>query len=58
MAYMDAKSVAEEGYRAMLKGKPLKINGKMNWLLAQSTRFAPRTWLAALARRLQERRSR
>jgi len=58
MAYMDAKTVAEQGYGAMLKGKPLKINGKLNWILAQTTRLLPRTWLAAITRRLQERRSR
>jgi short-subunit dehydrogenase len=58
MATMDAKTVAEQGYRAMLKGKPLKINGALNWITAQATRFAPRTWVAALARRMQERRKR
>ena len=54
--FMDAKSVAEIGYRAMLKGKPVVIAGKMNWLVAQSTRFAPRTWTAAIARKIQEQR--
>jgi short-subunit dehydrogenase len=54
--FMDAKTVAEIGYRAMLKGKPTVIAGKMNWLVAQSTRFAPRAWAAAVARRIQERR--
>ena len=54
--FMDAKSVAEIGYRAMLKGKPTVIAGTMNWLAAQSTRFAPRTWAAAVARKLQEQR--
>jgi uncharacterized protein len=54
--FMDAKTVAEIGYRAMLKGKPTVIAGKMNWLVAQSTRFAPRSWTAAVARRIQERR--
>lgn len=54
--FMDAKTVAEIGYRAMLKGKPTVIAGKMNWLVAQSTRFAPRTWTAAIARKIQEQR--
>ncbi len=54
--FMDAKSVAEIGYRAMLKGKPVVIAGTMNWLVAQSTRFAPRTWAAAIARKIQEQR--
>jgi short-subunit dehydrogenase len=51
--FMDARSVAEIGYRAMLKGKPTVIAGKMNWLVAQSTRFAPRSWTAAVARKIQ-----
>ena len=54
--FMDAKSVAEIGYRAMLKGKPTIIAGRMNWMVAQSTRFAPRTWAAAIARKVQEQR--
>jgi short-subunit dehydrogenase len=54
--FMDAKSVAEIGYRAMLKGKPVAIAGRMNWLVAQSTRFAPRSWTAAVARKIQEQR--
>jgi len=54
--FMDAKSVAEIGYRAMLKGKPTVIAGRMNWLVAQSTRLAPRAWTAAVARKIQERR--
>ena len=54
--FMDAKAVAEIGYRAMLKGKPVVIAGKMNWLAAQSTRFAPRSWAAAVARKIQEQR--
>jgi short-subunit dehydrogenase len=53
---MDAKTVAEIGYRAMLKGKPTVIAGRMNWLVAQSTRFAPRSWTAAIARKIQEQR--
>jgi short-subunit dehydrogenase len=53
---MDAKTVAEIGYRAMLKGKRTVIAGRLNWLLAQSTRFAPRTWTAAIARKIQEQR--
>ncbi len=54
--FMDAKTVAEIGYRAMLKGKSTVIAGRMNWLVAQSTRFAPRTWAAAIARKIQEQR--
>jgi short-subunit dehydrogenase len=55
--FMDARTVAEIGYRAMLKGKPVAIAGKLNWAVAQSTRFAPRSWTAAIARKLQEARN-
>ena len=54
--FMDARSVAEIGYRAMLKGKPVVIAGAMNSLVAQSTRFVPRSWAAAIARKIQENR--
>jgi short-subunit dehydrogenase len=54
--FMDAKSVAEIGYRAMLKGKSTVIAGRMNWLVAQSTRLAPRAWTAAVARKIQGKR--
>jgi len=54
--FMDARSVAEIGYRAMLKRNPTVIAGTMNWLVAQSTRFAPRSWTAAVARKIQEQR--
>jgi short-subunit dehydrogenase len=52
--FMDARSVAEIGYRAMMKGKRTVIAGKMNALVAFSTRFAPRSWTAAIARKIQE----
>jgi uncharacterized protein len=52
--FMDAKTVAEIGYRGMLKGKSVVIAGRMNWLAAQSTRFAPRSWAATVARKVQE----
>ncbi len=41
---MDARSVAEEGYRAMKNGRAIVVNGLQNRLLAQSVRFSPR-WL-------------
>jgi short-subunit dehydrogenase len=51
---MDARTVAEDGYRALMAGKPTVISGFRNWLLAQSVRFAPRRMAAAVARKLQE----
>lgn len=54
MGSMDARTVAEDGYRALLKGKPIVISGFKNWLVAQSVRFAPRRLATAIARKTQE----
>ncbi|MFY9905815.1 MAG: SDR family oxidoreductase [Terriglobales bacterium] len=51
---MDARTVAEDGYRALMAGKPVVISGFKNWLVAQSVRFAPRRMVTAVARKLQE----
>jgi short-subunit dehydrogenase len=52
---MDARTVAEDGYRAMLAGKPVVISGFKNWILAQSVRFSPRRLVTTIARKTQER---
>jgi short-subunit dehydrogenase len=54
MGSMDARKVAEDGYRAMIAGKPVVISGFKNWLVAQSVRFGPRRVVTAIARKLQE----
>jgi uncharacterized protein len=54
MGSMDARTVAEDGYRALMAGKPVVISGFRNWLVAQSIRFAPRRMATAVARKLQE----
>jgi len=51
---MDAHTVAEDGYRGLITGKPVVISGFRNWLVAQSIRFAPRRMVTAVARKLQE----
>jgi short-subunit dehydrogenase len=51
---MDARTVAEDGYRGLMAGKPVVISGFKNWLVAQSVRFAPRRLVTAIARKLQE----
>ncbi len=51
---MDARTVAEDGYRGMIAGKPVVISGFKNWLLAQSVRFSPRRLVTAIARKVQE----
>jgi short-subunit dehydrogenase len=54
---MDARTVAADGYRGLMAGKPIMISGFKNWLTAQSVRFAPRSWVIAVARKLQETRN-
>ncbi len=51
---MDAKTVAEDGYRALVTGKPVVISGVKNWLLAQSVRLSPRKLVTTIARKTQE----
>jgi short-subunit dehydrogenase len=52
---MNVKTVAQDGYRALMKGKPLVISGVRNWLLAESLRVSPRRVVTAVSRRLIER---
>ena len=54
---MDARTVAEDGYRGLMAGKPVVISGLKNWLVAQSVRFSPRQMVVGLVRKLQESRS-
>lgn len=49
---MDARPVAEAGYRATMAGRRLAIAGLANSLMATSVRFLPRPWVTSLARRI------
>src|SRR5712692_6078067 len=51
---MDAKTVAQDGYRGLMKGKGLVISGFRNWLLAESVRFAPRKAVTSISRWVAE----
>jgi uncharacterized protein len=51
---MGADSVALDGYRALMKGRTLAISGAHNWLIAQSSRFAPRRMVTAVSRWVTE----
>ena len=51
---MSAATVALDGYRALMKGKPVKISGAKNWLAAESVRFAPRRVVTAISRWVTE----
>lgn len=49
-----SKKVAEYGYKAMMKGKTVAIHGLMNWILANSVRFTPRSLVVKLTRKIQD----
>jgi len=51
---MDADKVALDGYRALMEGRTLAISGWHNWLVAQSTRLAPRKLVTAISRWVAE----
>ena len=51
---MDARPVAEAGYRALMAGKTLEIPGLQNKLLTQSLRVSPRNMVTNLVRHMQE----
>jgi uncharacterized protein len=51
---MDARTVAEAGYRGLMAGKLIVIPGVMNKLLAQSIRVSPRSLVTKIVRKMQE----
>ena len=51
---MKVDKVALDGYRAVMAGRGLAISGAHNWLVAQSTRFAPRKLVTAISRWISE----
>ena len=52
---MSAKDVAEIGYQALKRGKPVVIPGLWNRLLILSARFIPRSLSARVGRKIMER---
>jgi len=54
MGAMSAERVALDGYRAVMQGRTLAISGAHNWVVAQSTRFAPRKMVTAISRWVAE----
>jgi uncharacterized protein len=48
-AYMDAKTVVAQALASAKRGKSVRINGIMNQVMAQSTRFTPRSLVARIA---------
>jgi len=51
---MSAERAALDGYRALMEGRTLAISGIHNWLVVQSTRFAPRKMVTAVSRWISE----
>jgi short-subunit dehydrogenase len=49
-----SRQVAEYGYRAMMKGKAVAIHGLLNAIMANSVRFAPRSVIVKVTRKMQE----
>jgi short-subunit dehydrogenase len=56
-AVMDARTVAEAGYRGLLAGKAIVIPGFRNNLLARSIGFFPRNLVTKVVRGIQEKRN-
>jgi hypothetical protein len=53
---MSARRVAEIGYNAMLKGRPVVVAGWKNWLMIEVSRRCPTMWTARVAARLNRNR--
>jgi len=51
---MSVEKVARDGYRALMEGRTTIISGAHNWVVAQSTRFAPRKMVTAISRWVAE----
>ncbi|HYM78358.1 MAG TPA: SDR family oxidoreductase [Candidatus Dormibacteraeota bacterium] len=51
---MKVEKVALDGYHAVMEGRGLAISGVHNWLVVQSTRFAPRKVVTAISRWISE----
>ncbi len=57
LGMMDAATVARAGWRGMKRGKRMVIPGLMNWMVAESVRFAPRRMATAIAASLNASKS-
>ena len=53
-AVMDARRVAEEGYRGLMRGSSVVIPGFRNKAIAASVRFAPRDFVTRVVKMVQE----
>jgi hypothetical protein len=55
--FPSSKQVAEYGYKSMMNGKTVAIEGTMNCLMAISARFTPRNMVAKIVRNKQDKRN-
>ena len=51
---MDARKVAEQGLRALRRGKAIHVSGLHNWVIANSSRFTPRFLMRRITARLNQ----
>ncbi|TAE77003.1 MAG: SDR family oxidoreductase [Bacteroidetes bacterium] len=49
-----SQEVAEYGYKSMMKGKTVAIHGLMNYIMANSVRFLPRSIVVKVTRKIQD----
>lgn len=49
-----SKQVADYGYKSMINGKTVAIHGLMNYLMANSVRFFPRSIVVKITRMIQD----
>jgi uncharacterized protein len=56
MLSMNSHTVALDGYKGLMQGKPLVISGWKNWLGTQLVRFIPRPLPAKLVKKVQQKR--
>jgi short-subunit dehydrogenase len=56
LLHKDVRTVAIDGYKGLMKGKPLVISGTLNWFGTQLIRFLPRTFPGKLVKRVQQKR--
>jgi short-subunit dehydrogenase len=56
MLSMDSRTVALDGYKGLMKGKPLVVSGWRNWLGTLLVRFVPRQLPMKLVKKIQQKR--
>jgi short-subunit dehydrogenase len=54
--WMDATTVARQGYEAVMRGEPILVNGRVNRTIAVLVKVAPQWLIRAVERRLGHRK--